>query len=313
MGTDHYFKGKKTDFSFNYNFAHAREVTKYTDVTNFFENGSPSTTWEANQEFLLQRKKHNFSAFFDYQLSERSQLSLSAITIWQPDVSRDYKTFTDIEGDQMLSGFDTYNFSTSKYINTSYYLDFEQQLNDAGAEISFNGHYTFYDTTKGQALETDFFDTTGNFTEDNDFLVNTEQYINLYSLQTDYATPISKSFKVETGLRYAGIASKNIVLQRGIDFETPGVNPPTDAGTFSYDEHIFAAYASVNGRWGDWKLKSGLRAEYTDTKGSWNQATPRTKTIISNFFLPFPSGIHRTTNMILMLIICVESLGHVTI
>ncbi|WP_170863101.1 outer membrane beta-barrel family protein [Pseudozobellia thermophila] len=269
VGTEHYFKGKKTSFSLNYNFKHRRTVVKFTDRTHFFDGPDTFSTWLGQQDHVKRSEQHNLSAFFDYDLGDKSHLSLSAITLWQPDIERHYNNVTDIEGDSLYSHFESYNRSQEREINTSYYVDYEHQLNDKGAEITLNGHYTFYDNSEAQRLDTDFYDLDGQYLTRNDFSINTEQYINLYGLRADFSTPLGSSVKLETGLKYADIASKNIVLQEGFDLETPGASP-TGAGTFKYDESIFAGYASINAEWKQWRLKGGLRGEYTDTQGVWS-------------------------------------------
>lgn len=285
IGTDHYFKGSKTDFSINYNFGHSREVIQYTDITNFFDNGEIGSTWSAEREFLKRRKQHTVSAFFDYDLNEKSRLSLSAIIILQPEVERLYDTETKITGDTLLSRFNTFNFSKEHQENTSYYIDYVNKLNDIGAEISLSGHYTFFHFNKGQQVETDFYDLNGDFSGENDFTTNSEQYINLYSLQADYSTPLGESGKMETGLRYARIASKNLIIQEGFDNEVPGI-APTEIGNFEYDESIYAAYASFSTKWNLWELKTGLRAEYTKTIGRWNVGTQNRE---NDYLKLFPS------------------------
>jgi len=269
FGMDHYFKGKKIDFSLNYNFGHIRDVIKYTDITNFLANDEIAATWRAEQEYFRRRKRHNVSAFFDYKLSDKSKLSLSAISIWQPTIDQFYDTETTITGDSLLSRFNTFNDSGKNQLNTSYYADYQQTLNDKGAEISLNGHYTFFFSNKGQQLETDFFDLGGNQNGSNDFDIDAEQDINLYSLQGDYSTPVGESAKIETGLRYAGISSRNSILQEGFETDMPGIMP-TEAGNFDYDESIYAAYVSYGIKAKLWEFKSGLRAEYTETKGTWD-------------------------------------------
>ncbi len=265
VGSDHYFKGEKTGFSVNYSFNDNRDVLKYTDITNFIENNEIISTWTAEQEYLRHRKKHNVSAFFDYDLNDKNRLSLSTITVWQPQVDRFYDTETSIVGDT-LSGFNTINNSDERQLNTSYYLDYVHELDKEGSELSFNSHYTHYDYERGQDLKTVFLDTEGSPAGRNDFTTDSDQRIDLYSLQADYLTPLRKSDKFESGLRYAGITSKSKVAQEGFDRDRPGIDP-TEVGNFSYDESIFAAYASYSASWGLWKLKAGLRGEYTETKG----------------------------------------------
>ena len=285
IGTDHYFKGEKMGLSVNYNFGHSRKVTKYTDITNFIDGGDITSKWVAEQEVVTRRKRHNLSAFFDYDLSDKSRLSLTAITVWQPHIHTSFDTQTSLNGDTLYSRFTSDNLSKRREINTSYYVDYEHELNEKGAEIAVNGHYTFYDQSRGQLLDTDFYDFGGNYIGKNDFTVNTEQYINLYSLRVDFSTPLGKSTKFESGLRYADIASKSIVVQQGFDQETPGVSP-TEAGTFKYDESILAGYASFNTRLDKWRIKGGLRGEYTNTQGEWSQGNENRN---NDYFKLFPS------------------------
>lgn len=285
VGSDHYFKGEKTGFSINYSFDHDRDVVKYTDITNFFENDEIASTWTAEQEYSLRRKKHNISAFFDYDLNAKNRVSLSAITIWQPQVNRFYDTKSSIVGDT-LSGFSTTNDSDEQQLNTSYYLDYVHELDKKGAELSINSHYTYYDYERGQALNTVFFDRDGNSAGRNDFTTDSDQRINLYSLQTDYLTPLGKSANFESGLRYAGITSKSKVAQQGFDRNRPGIDP-TEAGNFSYDESIFAAYTSFSAEWDLWTIKSGLRAEYTETKGKLDVGNQSRENKYLQFFPSF--------------------------
>ena len=265
VGSDHYFKGNKAAFSVNYNFGHNRDVIKYTDVTNFIENDAVASTWTSEQQNLRRRKSHNVSAFFDYDFDSKNRLSLSTITTYRPDIERLYETETAVVGDT-LSGFNTINNSDEQQLNTSLYVDYVHELDKAGAEISINSHYTYYNNERGQALNTVFLDLNGNPIDRENFTTDSDQRIDLYSLQADYLTPLGESANFESGLRYAGISSQSKVSQQGFDRDRPGIDP-TQSANFSYDESTFAAYASYSAKLDVWNFKSGLRAEYTATKG----------------------------------------------
>lgn len=284
IGTDHYFKGKRTGFSVNYSFNHDREAVKYTDITNFTENNAVASTWTAEQDNVKRSKNHNFSAFFDYDIDSRNRLSLSTITVYQPEETLFYDTETAIVGDT-LSGFNTTNDSDERQLNTSYYLDYVHELGKEGAEISVNTHYTYYDYERGQDLKTVFLDLDGNPAGRNDFTTDSGQRIDLYSVQGDYLTPVGKSANFASGLRYAGITSKSKVAQQGFDRDRPGIDP-MDTGNFSYDESIFAAYASYTANWDKWNFRSGLRAEYTETNGKLDVGTQSRK---NDYLKLFPS------------------------
>lgn len=288
IGTDHFFRGKKTSFSVNYSFTNYKGISRYTDITNFSENGIPASVWTANQDLTTRRKKHNLSAFFDYDIDEKNVLSISTINVFNPSVNRFSMSETEIAdlGDGLGSSFRTINDSENEQINTSFYADWVHKLEKKGAELSVGGHYTFYDSNTAQDLETDFFDVAENVTGENNFTTQSDQKINLFSIETDLIYPLGKSARLETGLRYAGINSESNISQEGFDRTQPGITP-TEAGIFTYDESIFAAYTSFDGKWDLWSLKTGLRAEYTETKGELDTAMIPNETSYLQFFPSF--------------------------
>lgn len=285
IGTDHFFKGKKTSFSINYSFTNDKRISRYTDITNFSENGVPTSLWTADQDLTTRRKRHNLSAFFDYGIDDKNALSISTINVFNPSVNQFSfsETVIDDMGDNLLASFNTVNDSDQEQINTSFYADWVHKLKKKGAEISIGSHYTFYDSKRGQDLATDFFDNGENLTGENDFTTQSDQKINLYSFETDFISPLGKSTRLEAGLRYAGINSESTISQNGFDRNQPGINP-TEDGVFTYDESIYAAYTSFNGKWDLWSLKSGLRAEYTETKGELGSGNGTKETSYLEFF-----------------------------
>ncbi len=190
----------------------------------------------------------------------------------------------DTQG-SFISSFITTNDSNEDVSNNSFYADWNHKLNKKGAEFSVNTHYTYYDSDKLQDLQTDFYSTEGTVTGENDFTTQSVQQINLFNLQFDYSSPFGESTFFESGLRYAGIDSKSKIFQEGFDRSQPGINP-TEAGIFDYDESIYAAYMSLDNQWGTWRLKSGLRGEYTRTLGNLDIST---ESIKRNYLEMFPS------------------------
>ncbi len=287
LGTDHYFKGKKTDFSVNYSFSDTKNLTRYTDIASFLEGDQIATVWTAEQEQFRRQNRHNLSVFFDVQINDNNRIGLSSINSYLPKVNRFYDSETlidDPEGN-LLSSFVTLNDSDEDRLNSSVYFDWVHQMKKEGAELSVNAHYTYYDSNRDQALETDFQDLGGNLTGENDFTTESEQRIDLFSFQIDYESPLGESSQFETGLRYAGIDSRSTISQEGFDRNQPGINP-TEAGRFDYDEAIYAGYLSLNGKWQNWRLKTGLRAEYTETLGDLDTDPEKTE---NDYLELFPS------------------------
>ncbi|PIE99743.1 MAG: hypothetical protein CR994_09445 [Maribacter sp.] len=287
IGTDHYFKGNKAGLSLNYNYNQEKWFTKYTDITNYIEDGEVVATWKANEDYIRDQKGHNFNMFFDCILDDRNTLSFSTLNQWSPKIDRVYSTETNITDTNgtVFSSFITTNDSGEDHINTSFYLDFVHKFGKKGAELSLNAHYTHYDYERDQDLRTSFFDNNGELTGNNDFLTNSAQNINLFGLQADFVTPVGMFSNFESGVRFAGIHSGNAIDQSGFDRDQPGINP-TESALFNYDEGILAGYASMDNKWGKWNLKVGLRGEFTKTKGESDILNSFRK---DSYFKLFPS------------------------
>ncbi len=274
LGADQSFKGKKIGFTLNYSFSKDKDLIRYTDRTNFSENGNVTSVWEAGRDNVIKRNRHNVSAFFDYSINDRNTLYMSSVNTINPRVNDLFYSSTlirDVGGD-LLSSFNTINVSDQVQLNTSYDIDWVHKFKNAGAELGVGGHYTYYDSDIAQDIQTDFLAVDGSQTGENDFTTLSTQGINLYSLQADYSIPLQTSLRIEAGLRYAGIASKNTISQEGFDRNQPGIDP-TEAGIFQYDEDIYAAYASFDSKWRKWNLKSGVRLEYTESIGRLDTST----------------------------------------
>ncbi len=287
IGTDHYFKGNKSEFSINYSFNKEKWYTQYTDITNYIEDGEITSTWNAHEDYIQHRNRHNFNAFFDYDFDDRNSLTLSTLNQWSPKVDRVYDTETKItyaDGSDP-SSFITTNDSGEDQINASFYLDFVHKLKKKGAELSLNTHYTYYDYERGQDLSTYFYDNNQNLTDQDDFFTNATQDINLFSAQIDFITPVGTFSNFESGLRFAGIHSGNEIDQSGFDRDQPGINA-TESASFDYDESIFAGYASIDNKWDKWKFKAGLRGEYTKTRANLDVLNSFNN---NNYFKLFPS------------------------
>ena len=272
LGTDHFFRGSKTAFSVNYSFSKNKLITRYTDRTTFLESDGTRSRWLTEQDVLRRRQQHNLSAFFDYDIDEKNRLSISTINLFQPQLDSENSSETLIGNAEGVtqSSFTTLNLSEADQLNTSIYLDYVRSLNK-GSELSFNTHFTYYDTNRPQVIETDFFDADGGITGDNDFISDSEQRINLFSLQADYTLPLNDKSIFETGVRYTDINSESSIRQEGFETGTSGINP-TERGNFTYDEAIWAAYAGFNTKGKLWRLNTGLRAEYTETIGNLDTA-----------------------------------------
>lgn len=287
LGTNHYFKGEKFETSFNYSYSDRKQLTNYTDITHFMENGTISESWTSNLEIINWSKRHNASVFMDYALNDSNTISFSSIATYTPKyLGNDFSNTIIQETDNPnTTGFFTKNHSEFATVNTAFYLDYENKLDDKGAILTLNSHYTYYDYDKDQQLETDFYNEAGTVVGENDFSTINSQRTNLFSLQADFTTPLGEKSNFETGVKYALTSSESHISQHGFNRDQAGIDP-TEDGNFAYDENIYAAYASADTNWGNWSFKSGLRVEYTRAKGDFSLDN---NTIGDNYLELFPT------------------------
>jgi len=271
LGTNHYFKGGKLETSFNYSYRARKNITYYTDIIHFMENGGISESWTSDLSDLRKGKRHNASIFLDYAPDGNNTLSFSAITAISPNNRGvdDSKTSIVKTNELNTTGFFTNNESELESVNVGFYLDYERKLNDNGANLNLDSHFAYYNYDRDQVLETDFYDGNGMVVDENDFSTQNRQQTRLFSLQADFSTPLGEKSNLESGIKYALTRSESFIAQEGFDRNQPGIDP-TEDGVFLYDENIYAAYVSFDSKWKNWTFKSGLRAEYTKTVGDFS-------------------------------------------
>ncbi|MGO4920001.1 outer membrane beta-barrel protein [Maribacter spongiicola] len=287
IGTDHFFKGKKTDFSANYSFSHNRNWTRYTDITTYLENGLENEIWTAEQKIIGKKKSHNINLFLDVQLNEKNTLSITSTSSLSPNGNTDYFSITDINtiDGGLTARLDGLNVLKDDTYNTANYLDWVYKLNNKGAEITTNVHYTYNDSKQNQVLNNNIVQGFTERTSENTLNIGSDQIINLFSAQTDLTLPLTKQTVMETGLRVATINSEASIMQSGFDDSVNGISP-TESGLFDYDEQIYAGYVSLNNNRESWKLNVGVRAEYTDTEGNLDMSASLNTT---SYFKLFPN------------------------
>ena len=152
--------------------------------------------------------------------------------------------------------------------------------------MSLSAHHTNYDYLSDQLVNTDYFfaDRT-TLIRNNKFQTVSDQKITLYTGQIDYELPISGTSLFEMGAKLSSIDSESQLIQ----YNYENGQPPLDtdnSDTFLYDELNYAGYASYSKDWDTWRIKGGLRTEYTDRTGNSISVNVVNK---ANYFKVFPS------------------------
>lgn len=91
-------------------------------------------------------------------------------------------------------------------------------------------------------------------------------------LQTDYVHPFSASRKLEAGLKYTASQVNSDYELYTFDNATGYKHDTARSQLFDFRQNVAAVYASYEQTWGKWKLRAGLRYEYTRLKAGQTTA-----------------------------------------
>lgn len=267
FGTSHYYKTDDLNLFANYSYSPRKEFKDDDSYINFMNNGTVFSRWETDFDRITRSKAHNANLILDYELDERNVLNFSSSFTFSPDKNFQNRVITDIEDnlERTPDWFRTNSFLEEDLANIAFDLEYRHLIGDAGAQLSAKTHYTRFDQERMQEVETTNFTGGNSILNDNLFLTDAKQEIDIWTGQLDYVTPIgSTNFQ-------AGVKASRINSESGIDYylENNGTiqfdrNLSDD---FIYEENIYAGYFSLGKDWEKWSLKVGLRGEYTDRAG----------------------------------------------
>ncbi|MGB5316574.1 MAG: outer membrane beta-barrel family protein [Robiginitalea sp.] len=267
FATSHYFKGEKFGVFANYSINPRKTLRELENDVNFIDDqNTVFSRWSTDTEEVSRTQAQQLNLILDYDLSDRDQLNLTSNVTVSPNKTYDYNLQTVMRNGAgaVDSTLQTFQDTREDQISTSLDLNYTRKLKKEGATLKANGHYTYYEETGGQEGLTTYFDPSGAFLRDFAFSTDAEQFIDIFTGQADWYTPIT-SGSFEAGFKGSFIRSRNTIEyfigqdnQRSFDIDL--------SDRFNYDEEVYAAYASLNKNWDPWTVKLGLRVEQTEVK-----------------------------------------------
>ncbi len=267
-GMSHYYKTEKLNVFANYTFNPKKELRKTKKGINFIDDtNSPYSIWETNIDEIKRTKAHNATGVLDYEFDDKNSLNFTTNILFNPN--QGWTSVLDTEIANRLGTIDS-TFNTENTIdvdnsNLAFDLTYVHKLKKQGAQLSFNGHFTNFDQSFSQRIDSDYFDDNGDFIRNFGFTTASDQQIQIFTGQMDYATPLGAS-SFESGLKLSSISSESAIDY----FNFTGNSQTVDASLsddFEYDEKVYAAYLSWVKSWEKWSMKLGVRGELTDAQG----------------------------------------------
>ena len=193
---------------------------------------------------------------------------------------------------QVDSSLHTVSAINQSYHNIAVNLNDSWKIDTAGQELNIDLDYSKFKNNSNAYYMTDFFLANGSQQHPSAFLGNlTPSVIDIHTAKFDYAKPISKSLKLETGVKLSDVKTDNDLQQSLVaDGQYESVNH------FVYDEKIDAGYVNLNKTYKKTTVQLGLRGEYTSSTATGDSLNVR-QVVPRHYFNLFPSVfINHTIN-----------------
>ena len=267
IGTSQYYKNDWLNFYASYNYNERDQLKRDDSYIEFYENnGEVDSYWDTDFRRDTENSSHSLSTILDFNLSEASTLSFSANIQLTPKQDSDINGLTEIynASNSLDSLFITDSQLKNETDNVLLSATYNTNLGENGT-FSAIANYIDYNSDLEQDIRTEYFLSDGSLTNQNLFGTSGYQSSEIYTGQIDITTPIGAT-NFETGIKFSGLNNES-----GQDFFDLNNDIRQFESALSddltYEENIYAAYASISKDWEKWSMKLGLRGEYTDVQG----------------------------------------------
>lgn len=265
FGTSHFYKTQKLNVNANYNYTPKKEFLNTLNKTNYMDDNGVFSVWDTDFDQTIRSNTHSAGLVVDYDLTDKNSLSFTSNALFQPKRDADFFQETMIKNADIVldSIFTTNSFLSEKKQNISGDLTFKHQFKDQG-NLTLNAHYTNFDLDRNQDVNSNYFQPDRTFLREFNFSTIANQQIKIKTAQIDYNDHIGNVF-FETGVKSSFIDSESrldyFLQNNGTEFI------PNLSDDYTYDESVYAGYFSLSKDWEKWSVKTGLRAEQTESSG----------------------------------------------
>ena len=163
-------------------------------------------------------------------------------------------------------------------------------IDSTGREITADLDYGNYKSFQDQYLLNSVFSPAYELKYDETLLGLLPSNINVYSAKVDYTHPLKKDLKLESGLKFSHVDTKNASNYFNVINQTKEVDDRRTS-SFDYAENISAAYINMSQSIKKWGFQLGLRAENTSYNGKQYGNRLQADSSFKNSYINiFPTG-----------------------
>ena len=166
-------------------------------------------------------------------------------------------------------------------------INYQSTFAKPGQQLNFDLNYARFNSDPLQKNANRYYDPAGVMIGEVEQFSNANpQTIDVYSAKLDYAQPVWKDARMETGAKFGQTKTDN-----DLKYEEAVNNiwqpDPGRSNRFIYTEQISAVYINLSQRLGKVNFQAGLRGEYTSTKGEQKTTGEVNDTTYMNLFPTF--------------------------
>lgn len=226
----------------------------YMNNYNYTQNNNDIMNYRLGSDFFL-NKKHTVGFLVSGALTDGELLGENIVDISQQSTPNDI--------DSVLRAY-------SQGVNTR--DQFTYNLNymfrgDSGQVLTIDLDYGDYDNTNNRLIPNEYYTPEGDtLLTENTLRFNTPTDIDIYTAKLDYEQKLGKG-RLGFGGKYSLVATNNTFEVFDVSGSSESLDS-TQSNRFDYDENVYAGYLSYSTQLSKrWSITTGLRAEYTVSKG----------------------------------------------
>ncbi|HEY8782852.1 MAG TPA: TonB-dependent receptor [Mucilaginibacter sp.] len=251
----------------NYNYSDNKTFHDFTNDRSINFNDIISS-YNTGYNSVQKHSDNVFSLGTDYYLSPDQTIGF-LVTGLITDANIIKNNNLKIYNQSVLDSTITANSNLNRHISrVNYNFNYNGKLDKAGKTLSGDFNYTTYNRSSAEYITNDFYNASGNTYRDPLLLQNlSPSNIHIWQALVDFTDPLSKTSKLEVGLKYSNIVSNNDL---SLDSLVNGAyqSYPMFTNHFIYTENVNAAYLNYDNKFDKFDLTTGLRAEQTIAKGN---------------------------------------------
>ncbi len=231
-------------------------------IERVITNGTAVTYFRQTTPLLESDHNNSYRLGADYDLSSKNTIGFVVNGYFNSERDGiDNHTYIGPNFTQADSTLRTVSSINQTYNNFAVNLNDTYKIDTAGQELSADLDYSKFNNNAMSQYVTDYYLVNGSIQHPESFLGNlTPSVIDIRTAKADYSKPITKSLKMEAGIKFSDVKTDNNLTEK-----TVATDPYISTNHFIYDEKIDAGYINFNRDFKNYSVQAGLRAEYTSS------------------------------------------------